>query len=125
MEYRDIAALFQLAFNLKAPGCRDVLQVYSTKRTGNQCNCVYKLIHVFGLYAQRKSIYIPKRLKQHTFPFHYRHSCLRTDISKTQHCCSVRDNRAQIVPAGQLVRFVNVLLDLKTGLGNSRCIGKG
>ena len=49
VEYRDIAALFQLFLNLKASRSSNVLQINAAKALGDQGNGVDDGIYIFGI----------------------------------------------------------------------------
>ena len=125
MENRNVAFLLQLSFDLKATGCRNILQVHSCKTSGNHVNCIHDLIHILALDAQWKRIYVSKSLKEHTFSFHNRHSSLRANISQSQNRRSVCNYQTEIVAAGQFITLVYIFLNFQTWLRHSRCISQG
>ena len=125
MEDGNVALFLQLPLDLKAPGGGDVLQVDAAEGAGNQVDGVDKLVHILGLDAQREGVHIAEGLEQHALALHNGHTRLGADVTQTQDGGAVGDNRAQVVPAGQVVGLVDILLDLQAGLGDTGGIGQG
>ena len=125
VENRNIGALLELSLNLETAGSRYILQVNPSERAGDQRDSSDKLIDIFGLDAEREGIHIAERFEQDTLAFHDRHTCFGTDIAKTQHRGTVRDDSTYIMPSGQFIRFINILLDFQTGLCDTGCIRQG
>ena len=124
MENRDVALFFQLALNLKAAGRCDILQIHASKGAGDHVNRVHDLIYILAFHAKRKRIHISKRLEEHAFALHYGHARFRADVAKAQHRRAVRHHEAHIVPAGQFVAFVHILLNFKARLRHTGRIGQ-
>ena len=124
VEDRNIAFFFQLSLDLKAARCRNIFQVHTCKAAGDQINGIDDLIHIMALDAQRKCVHITKCLKQYTFSFHNRHTCLRSDVSKTKDSTSIGHYQAKIVTAGQFIALLHILLDLQTRLCHTRRISQ-
>ena len=124
MEDGDVALFLQLALDLKAARRRDILQVHAAERAGDHVDGVHDLVHILALDAERECIHIAERLEEHAFALHHGHARLRADVAKAQHRRAVRHHKAHVVPAGQLIAFVHVLLDLKAGLRHARRIGQ-
>ena len=124
VENRNIAALFQLLLDLEAAGSGDILQVYAAEGACQQSNGIYNFIYVLAAYAERNSVYIAKSLEQDTFTFHNRHTGLRSDIAQTQNCGTVGYYGNGVPAASQVVALIDILLNLQTGLCNTRCISK-
>ncbi len=81
MKDRDITAFFQLSFNLETPGCGNVFQIDSPEGTRNQCDCVYKFVHILAFHTEGKGIHAAECFKQYAFSFHHRHAGFRADVS--------------------------------------------
>ena len=124
MEDRNVAAFFQFLFDLKASWRGNILKVDSTERSGQEAYSLNDLINIFAANAKRNGIYTTEFFKEHTFTFHNRHTCFRTDISKSQYCSSVCDNSNCIPASCQLIALIYVFLDFKTRLSNTRCVSK-
>ena len=125
VEDGDVALLLQLLLDLKAPGSGDVLQVDAAEGAGYQVHGVDELVHVLGLDAQREGVHAAEGLEQHALALHDWHTGLGADVAQTQNGGAVGDDGAQVVPAGQLIALVDVLLDLKAGLGHAGGVGQG
>ena len=122
MENRDIASLLELSLDLKASRCGDILEVDAAERTGYLVYCLYDRIHVMGLDAKRECVYIAERLEENALALHYRHSCLRSDISESEDSRTVSDYSAGIPASCKFIAHLRISLDLKTRLCNSRSI---
>ena len=120
MEYRNVAALFQLALDFKAARCRNVLQIDAAKGTGNQCHGVDKFIDILGLDAKRECIDAAELLEQRALAFHNRHACFRTNIAQTKHSRTIGDNCHQIMTARIHIAQIYILLNFQTRLCNAR-----
>ena len=103
VEDRNIGTFLELPLDLKTAGSGNILEVDASEGSGNQSNCAHKLIHILGLYAERKGIYIAERLEQDTFALHDRHTGFGTDIAQAQDSGAVRDDRTHIVSSGQFI----------------------
>ena len=123
VEHRDVADLLELALDLKAARCCDILQIDAAERTGDQLDGAHDLVHVLGRHAERERIHIRERLEQRALALHDRHAGDRADIAQTEHSGAVRDDRDQIVAAGVGVAQGRVILDLEAGLGHAGRIG--
>ena len=84
-----------------------------------------KLVHILGPYAQGNRVHAAEGFEQNALALHDRHARLGADIAQTQHGGAVGDDRYGIAPAGQLIGFGRVLLDLDTGRGHARGVGQG
>ena len=124
MEDRDIAAFFQLFLNFKASWCGNVLQIHTAEASCQQADGLHDLIYILAAHAKRNGIYITELFKQNAFSFHNRHASLRTDIAKSQNCSTVCHNCNSIPASGKLIAFINIFLNLKARLGNTRGVGK-
>ena len=125
VEDGNIAFLLQLPLDLKAAGSRNILQIDAAEGAGDQIYRVDEFIHILGLHAQREGVHIAEGLEEDALALHHRHARLGADIAQTQHGGAVGDHGAQVVPPGQLIGFVDVLLDLQTGRGHAGGIGQG
>ena len=94
VEDGDVAALLQLALDLKAPGGGDVLQVDAPEGAGNIVDRLDKRVHILGLYAQRKCVHAAEALEQHALALHHGHTSLRADVPQAQHGGAVGDDSA-------------------------------
>ena len=93
VENRNIGTFLELSLDLKTAGSGHTHQVNPSERAGNQRDSSDKLIDIFGLDAEREGIPTsPKDLNRTHFAFHDRHTCFGTDIAKTQHRGTVRDD---------------------------------
>ncbi len=124
MENRNIGALLQLLFDLKASRSSDVLEVDAAEGSGNERNGLYDLVYIMCFYTDRDCVYIAESLEERAFSFHNRHSCLRSDVAQAEYCGAVCYNCDGVPSSGQLVTFIDILLDLKTGLRNTRSVCK-
>ena len=106
VEDRNVTFLFQLALDLKAARCGDVLQVDAAEGAGDQADCVYKLVHIMRLDAKRERIHIAERLKEHAFALHDRHTGFRADVTEAEN------------------GGADVLLNLQTGLRDAGGVGE-
>ena len=124
LEDGDITAHLQPFLNFKAPGSGDVLQVHAAKTPGQQPDRFHDLIHVLAADAERNRVHIAEGLEQHAFPLHDGHSRFWANITQAQHRRTVGHHRHGVPAAGQVVAFVDVLLDFKTGLRHAGRIGQ-
>ena len=81
VEDRNVALFLQLALDLKAARCGDVLQVDAAEGAGDQADRVYKLVHIMRLDAKRERIHIAERLKEHALALHDRQTGFRADVT--------------------------------------------
>ena len=124
MEDRDITAFFQAPLYLKTSRRRDILKVHAAKASRQKPDCFHDIIHILASDTKRDRIHIPKFLEQDTFPFHNGHTRFRSYIPQPQDRRAVRNYRHRVPPPGKLIALADILLNLKTRLGNSRRIGK-
>ena len=82
MKDGDVAALLEALFDLKAAGCRNILEVHAAERPREQGHGFYDVIHVLGPDAKRDRVHIAEGLEKSTFSFHDRHAGFRADISE-------------------------------------------
>ena len=125
VEDGNVALFLQLPLDLKAPGGGNVLQVDAAEGAGDQVDGVDKLVHVLGLDAQGEGVHIAEGLEQHALALHNGHTGLGTDVAQAQDGGAVGDDGAQVVPPGQVIGLVDILLDLQAGLGNTGGVGQG
>ena len=123
MEYRDITAFLQLAFNFKAARSRNILQIDTAKGACKQSNGIDKFIHILGTDTERECIHITEFLKQGTFAFHNRHTCLRADIPQTQYSRTIGNHCHQIMPTGVHIAQIHIVLNFQARLCDAWCIG--
>ena len=124
VEDGDIALLFQLPLDLKAPGGGNILQIDAAEAAGHEIHRVDKLIYIVGLHAQREGVHAAEGLEQYALALHDGHTGLGADVAQTQHGGAVGDDGAEVVAAGQLVALVDILLDLQAGLGHTGGVGQ-
>ena len=124
MENRNITALFQLLLNLKTSGCGNILQVYTAEASSQKANGLHDLIYILTSYTKGNSIYITKLFEQNAFALHNRHTSLWTDISKTKNCGTICYNSNGIPTSGEFITFINIFLNLKARLCNTRGVSK-
>ena len=124
MENRNITALFQLLLNLKASRCGNILQVYTAEASSQKANGLHNLIYILASNTKRNSIYITKLFEQNAFALHNRHTSLWTDISKSKNSGTVSYYSNRIPTSGQFITFINIFLNLKARLCNTRGVSK-
>ena len=124
MENRNITALFQLLLNLKASRCGNILQVYTAEASSQKANGLHDLIYVLASNTKWNSIYITKLFEQNAFALHNRHTSLWTDISKSKNSGTVSYYSNRIPTSSQFITFINIFLNLKARLCNTRGISK-
>ena len=122
MEHRNIDHCFQLALDLKAARCGDILQVDAAEAACNQGNGLAEFFRILGVNAKRNGLYAAKLREQCAFAFHNRHGRERADVTEAEHCGAVRDDRNEICSAGQIIGQRRIFLDLQTGTRNTRRI---
>ena len=125
VEDGNVAALLELAFDFKAAGGSDVLQVDAAEGTGQQGYGVDNLVDILAAYAKGNGVHTAEGLEQHAFALHNGHTGLGTDIAQAQHGAAVGDHGHSIPPPGQLVAFVDILLNFQAGLCDTGGIGQG
>ena len=124
VEDGNVALFLELPLDFKAPGGGNVLQIDAAEGAGNQVDGVHKFVHVLGLDAQGERIHIAKGLEQGALALHDGHTGLGADVAQTQHGGAVGNDGAQVVPPGQLVGLVDILLNFQTGLGHAGGVGQ-
>ena len=124
VEHRNIAALFELLFNLKASGRGDILQIHAAERACQQRNGIDDVIDILAAHAKRNGVHTAEGLEEHALTLHDRHAGLRADIAEAEDCCAVGYNSHRVPAAGQIVALVDVLLDFQAGLGNAGRVGQ-
>ncbi len=125
VEDGDVAPLLQLPLDLKAPGGGDVLQVHAAEGAGQQSHRVDDLIHIVAADAQGNGIHTAEGLEQNALALHDGHAGLRADVPQPQNGRAVGDDGHGVPPAGQLIAFIDILLDLQAGLGHAGGVGQG
>ena len=125
MENGNVAGFLESALDLEAAGCADILEVDSAKAAGEKGDGVYDCVNVLGANAKGERINICELLKEHALAFHNGHTCLGADVTKAENCGTVGNNGNEVLSAGKLIGLVNVLLDLKAGLGNAGSVCEG
>ena len=124
MEDGDVALFLQLALDLKAARCGDVLEVDAAEAAGDVVNGLDELVDVLRLHAEGDGVNAAERLEQDALALHDGHTGLRADVAQAEDGSTVGDDGAQVVAAGQLIGLVDVLLDLQTGLRNAGGVGQ-
>ena len=99
VEDGDIAALFELAFDLKASGRGNILKVDAAERAGDERDGIDEFVYIVRLDAQREGIHIAEGLEEHAFALHDRHAGLRADVAKAENGRAVGNDRAEIPAA--------------------------
>ncbi|OAH42000.1 hypothetical protein AYJ66_17165 [Dietzia cinnamea] len=92
VEYRDIRFFFQAFFYSEAVWSSDILQVDSTECRLKQFSSLNNLINICRIQTDREGIDASKTLEKNSFSFHYWKRSFRTDISKAQYGCAIRNN---------------------------------
>ncbi len=124
VEDGNIAALLESAFDLKAAGRGDVLQIHAAEAAREQAHGVHDLIHVLAAYTQRDRVHIAESLEEDALAFHDGHARLGADVAETEDRSAVGDDRDGVPTARELIALVHVLLDLETRCGDAGRIGK-
>ena len=122
MEYRNIDHCFQLALNLKAARCGNILQIDAAEAACDQRNGLAEFLRILRTDAERNRLHPAELGKECAFALHDRHCCERTDITETEDSSSVRDDGNEIGSAGQIVGQRRILFDLQTRTRNARRI---
>ena len=116
--------LSHIPLDLKAPGGGDVLQIDAAEGAGQQGDGVDDLVHILAAHTQGDGIHIAEGLEQHALALHHGHAGLGSDVAQAQHGGAVGDHGHGVPPAGELVAFIDVLLDLQAGLSHAGSIGQ-
>ena len=124
MENRDIGAFLELLLDFKASRSGDILQVDAAEGTGDKGDGLHDFVYIVCFYADRNGIDIAKSLEQRAFSFHNRHSGFRADISQTENGCSVGYYCDGVPSSGQLIAFIDIFLNLQTGLCNAGSVSE-
>ena len=125
VENGNVALFLELPLNLEAPGGGDILQVDAAEGAGNQIHGVDEFVHILGFYADGEGVHVAEGLEQGALALHNGHTRLRADVAQAKYGGAVGDDGAQVVPPGQLIGFVYVLLNFQTGGGHAGSIGQG
>ena len=124
VEDRDVAALLELFFDLKAPGSGDILEIDPAEAARKQRDGVHNLVHVVAADAERHRIDSAERLEEDAFSFHHRHARLGADIAQAEHRRAVGDDRDGVAASGQLIAFGRILFDFEAGGGDAGGVGE-
>ena len=116
VEDGDVALFLELAFDLKAAGGGNVLQIDAAERPGDVVHRLHKLVHVLRLDAEGEGVHAAEVLEQDALALHDRHAGFGTDIAEPQHRRPVGDDGAEVVAARQLIALVDVLLNFQARL---------
>ena len=125
VEDGNVALFLQLALDLKAAWCRDVLQIDAAKAAGDVVDGLHKLVHILGLDTERESVHVAERLEEHAFALHDGHTGLGTDVTEAQDGAAVGDDRRHVPAACKLIAFIDVLLNFKARLRHAGGVGEG
>ena len=125
VEDGNVALFLQLALDLKAAWCRDILQIDTAEAAGDVVDGLDELVDVLRLHAEGEGVNAAERLEQDALALHDGHTGLRADVAQAKDGGAVSDHGHGVPPAGQLIALVDVLLDLQAGLGHAGGIGQG
>ena len=116
MEYRNIQALLQLLLNFEAAGRGDVLQIDASEDGSDANNCLYDLIHILCVQADRECVDTAEFLEENTLAFHNRDGSFCADVAETEYGAAVRDNGYRVLLDGIFVYGFRVASDYAAGL---------
>ncbi len=125
VEDGDVADLLQAALDLKAARRADVLEVDAAKAAGQKLDGAHDLVDVVRAHAQRESVHVAKGLEQGALALHDGHAGLGANVTQAQHGRAVGHDGHQVAAARVGIGVVNVLVDLKAGLGDAGRVGHG
>ena len=125
VEDENVTFFLQLALDLKAAWCRDVLQIDAAEAAGNVVDGLHKLVHVLGLDADGESVHIAEGLEEHALALHDGHTGLGADVAEAQDGAAVGDDRRHVPAAGKLIALARILLDLEARLRDAGRVGQG
>ena len=125
VENRYIRALLELALDFKAARSRDILEIHSAERAGEQSDGVHYFVNVLRAHAKRYRVNIAERLEEHAFALHDGHASLGTYIPETKHRGAVRDDGNGVPAAGQVIALADIVLYFEARRRDSGGVGKG
>ena len=119
---KDVERSLQTLFYIEALGSFDVFQIDTSEGGGDTLYGLAELLWVFLVDLNVEDVDAAVNLKQQAFTFHHGLAAQRTNITKSQHSGTIRDDGYQVTLVGILVSIVCVLLNLKAGIRHSRRI---
>ena len=125
MEHRDVADLFQFAFDVIAFGRGNIFQIDTCKAGLQETYCFNNFGRIFGVDTDRYSVYIAKGFKERGLAFHDRHSCFRANIAQTKYTRTVTDDSDHIAAASIFKGHIFIFFDFFTWFSNTRSVCQG
>ena len=92
MHHRNVQRTFQTFFDIEALRCLDILEVNTAKGGGNTFYSFAELFRVFLVNLNIKHIDTTIDFKEQALSFHHGFTTQGTNITQSQHSCSVRDD---------------------------------
>ena len=125
MKNRDVEFVPQPFLDFETTWCGNVLQIDSSKAWSQGFDDGNDFFGVCGVEADRPGINVCKLFEKHRFSFHHGHRGFGADISQTQYCSSIRDNRNRVAFDGQLICIFRIFMDFRAYSRDSRGVSNG
>ena len=119
-----VEALFQTFLYIEAFRGLDVLKVDTAKRGCNALHGLAKFLGIAFVYLDVKHIDTPIDLEQQSLALHHGFATHSSNVTQTEHSCSIGNHSHQVTLVGVSIYTVRVLLNLKTGVSHPRRIGQ-
>ena len=125
VEHGDVERGAQRLFDLERPGRRDVLQVDAAEGGRQPDDCLHDLVRLVDIKADRERIHTGEFLEQQRLALHHRHRSRRADVTETQHCRTVADDRDCVALDRQVVDPLGLIGDRSADTSHAGRIGHG
>ena len=97
VEHRDVESFLERLFDLKGPGCCDVLQVDTTECRRKPHHGLDEIVGTVDVEADREGIDLAEFLEQQRLALHHGHRRLGADVTETEHRCAVGDDGHRVL----------------------------
>src|SRR5699024_6585073 len=122
---RDIEALNETTFDLKAAWCGDIFQVDSAEGWCQASDRINEFINVLGIEHDGDGLQASKGAKQLRFAFHHGQGRLWADIAQSQNGGAIRDDRDGIAHASVRAGYFWVCGNCFTNFGYTWRVRQG
>ena len=120
---RDVHQLLQLPLDFEASRSCDILKIDPAKARCQQLDRTHDFCRVFGIQADRHSIYVGEGLEEQSLAFHYRQSGGGTDVAQAKHGRTVSDHSHQVALDGVTIDICGIAVYLLAGLSHPGGVG--
>ena len=119
VHHRNIEGALQAFLDIEALRGLNVLKVDAAKGWRNTLYSLTELLRVFLINFDVKYVYATVNLEKQALPFHYWLTTHGSNITESQHSCSVRNDCHKITLIRIFISIVRILLNLKTRISHT------